>query len=82
MDGGPKGIFVLLVMHPPPPPCSNLLFATAIYCRTMAKGSNSLKMKFLVNEQNVSVINAISGCLDLDIFQQDECFCSKLGIQV
>ena len=45
-----------------------------------------LKMTFLVNEQNVSVmnidINAISGCLDFNIFQQDECFCSKLGIQV
>ena len=27
-------------------------------------------------------INAISGCLDLNISQQDECFCSKLGIQV
>ena len=43
-------------------------------------------MKFLVNEQNVSVMyidtNAISGCLDLNIFQQDECFYSKLGIQV
>ena len=45
-------------------------------------------MAFLVNEQNVPVnsnidINAISLCLDLIIiFQQDECFCSKLGLEV
>ena len=44
-------------------------------------------MIFLVNEQNASVIiyidtNAISWCLDLNIFQQDECFCSKLGLEV
>ena len=36
------------------------------------------------NEQNVSVmyidINAISLYFDLNIFQQDECFCSKLGM--
>ena len=42
-------------------------------------------MTFLVNEQNVPVmyidINAISLCLDLNIFQQDECFCSKLGME-
>ena len=44
------------------------------------------KMPFLVNEQNVSVmyihINAISLRLDLNIFQQDECFCSKIGLDV
>ena len=43
-------------------------------------------MKFFINEQNVSVmyidIHAISWCLDLNIFQQDECFCSKLGLEV
>ena len=43
-------------------------------------------MKFLSSEQNVSVmfidIGAISLCLDLNIFQQDECFCSKLGLVV
>ena len=43
-------------------------------------------MMFLINEQNVSVvyidINAVSLCLDLNIFQQDECFCSKLGLEV
>ena len=43
-------------------------------------------MTFLVNEQNVSVmytdINAIPWCLDLNIFQQDECFCSKLRMEV
>ena len=43
-------------------------------------------MKFLVNEQNVSVmyidINALSLYLDLNIFQQDECFCSKLAMEV
>ena len=45
-----------------------------------------MKIKFLVNEQNVSVIyidiNAISWCLDLNIFQQDECVSSKLGLEV
>ena len=43
-------------------------------------------MTFLVNEQSVSVmyidINAISLYLDLNIFQQDVCFCPKLGMQV
>ena len=43
-------------------------------------------MTFLVNEQNVSVmyiyINAISLHLDLNSFQQDVCFCSKLGMEV
>ena len=50
------------------------------------KRKQLLKMKFLVNEQNVSVmyidINAISLCLDLNISQQDECFCLKLGMEV
>ena len=50
------------------------------------KRKQLLKMKFLVNEQNVSVmytdINAISWCLDVNIFQQDECFTSKLGMEV
>ena len=50
------------------------------------KRKQLLKMAFLVNEQNVSVmyidINAISLCLDLIVFQQDECFCSKLGLEV
>ena len=45
-----------------------------------------LKMKILVNEQNVSVmyidINAISLYLDLNTFQQDECFRSKVGMEV
>ena len=45
-----------------------------------------LKMTFLVNEQNLSVmyigIRAISLCLDFNIFQQDGCFCSKLGLDV
>ena len=27
-------------------------------------------------------INAISLCLNLNIFQLDECFCSKLGLEV
>ena len=43
-------------------------------------------MTFPVNEQNVSVmcidINALSLYLDLNIFQQDECSCSKLGMDV
>ena len=43
-------------------------------------------MTFLINEQNVSVmytdINAISLCPDLNIFQQDECFSSRLGMEV
>ena len=50
------------------------------------KRKQLLKMTFLINEQNVSVmyidINAISLCLDLDIFQQEECFCSKFGLKV
>ena len=45
-----------------------------------------MKITFLVIEQNVSVIcidiNAISLFLDLNIFQQDECFCSKLRMEV
>ena len=43
-------------------------------------------MTFPVNEQNVSVmridINALSLSLDLNIFQQDECSCSKIGMEV
>ena len=45
-------------------------------------------MVFLVNEQNVAHvvmyidINALSLYLDLNIFQQDVCFCSKLGMEV
>ena len=50
------------------------------------KREQLLKITRLVNEQNVSVtyidINAISLYLDLNIFQQDECFCSKLGMEV
>ena len=46
------------------------------------KRKQLFKMTFLGNEQTVSVmyidINAISLYLDLNIFQQDECFCSKL----
>ena len=49
------------------------------------KRKQLLKMTFLVNEHNVSVmyiyINVLS-CFDLNIFQQDECFCSKLGLEV
>ena len=51
------------------------------------KRKQLLKITFLINEQNVSVImyigiNAILWCLDFNIFQQDECFCSKLGMEV
>ena len=50
------------------------------------KRTQLLKITILVNEQTVSVmyidINAVSLYLDLDIFQQDECFCSKLGMEV
>ena len=46
------------------------------------KRKQLLKRTFLVNEQNVSVmyidIDALLRCLDLNIFQHDECFCSKL----
>ena len=42
-------------------------------------------MTFLINEQNVSAmyidINAIL-YLDLNIFQQDEYFCSRLGMEI
>ena len=50
------------------------------------KRKQLLKMTFLVNEQDASDvyidINEISLCLDLNIFQQDECFCSKVGLEV
>ena len=50
------------------------------------KRKQILKMAFLVNGQNVSVvyidINAMSLCLDLNIFQRDECVCSKFGLEV
>ena len=50
------------------------------------KRKQLLKMTILVNEQNVSVmyidINTISLYLGLNIFQQDECSCSKLGVEV
>ena len=43
-------------------------------------------MTFPVNDQNVSVmyidINAILLYLDLNIFQQDGCFCTKLWKEV
>ena len=87
------------LLHPPPhlkildPP----LLLTSCYLPTRHHVSNNvlpysdkrrqlLKVIFLVNEQNVSVmyidINALSLCLWLkDIFQQDECFCSKLGLE-
>ena len=58
----------------------------AILLNYSDKKKQLLKMKFLVNEQNVSVmyidIDAISLGLDLKIFQQDECFCSKFGLKV
>ena len=50
------------------------------------KRKQLLKITFLVNEQNVSVmyidISAMSWCLDWNIFQQDEWFCLKLGLEV
>ena len=47
------------------------------------KREKLLKITFLVNEQNVSVMYIdINVILTLDIFQQDECFCSKLGMEV
>ena len=55
------------------------------------KRKQLLKMTFLVNEQNGSVMYNVrlhshqcnsSLYLDLNIFQQDECFCPKLGIEV
>ena len=46
-------------------------------------------MTLLVNEQKKKMclssyidIDAITLCLDFNIFQQDECFCSKLGMAV
>ena len=55
-------------------------------CRTLDKRKQVLKMRFLINEHNVSVmyidINAISLYIDVNIFQQDEYFCSKLGMEV
>ena len=60
------------------------------YCTIMLPYSDKrkqlLKMTFLVNEQNVSVmyidINRILSYLDLNIFQQDGCFCSKLRMEL
>ena len=50
------------------------------------KRKQLLKMTFLLNEQNVSVmyidINATSLCVDLSIFEQDECLGSKLRWEV
>ena len=55
------------------------------------KRKQFLKMKFFVNEQNVSVMfienqcNIIITtvvCLDLNICHQDECSCSKHGLEV
>ena len=47
------------------------------------KRKQLLKMKFLVNEQNVSVMYIdINACLDINIFQQVQSFCSKLGLEV
>ena len=78
-------------MHEPSPwkfACarSQLLQAILPYSE---KRKQLLKMTFLINEQNVSVvyivhidINAISLCLDLNIFQQDQAFCSKFGLEV
>ena len=56
------------------------------FCHTMTKGSNSWKLHFskmskLCPSCTID-INAISLYLDLDIFQQDETFCSKLGMEL
>ena len=57
-----------------------------MYTAVFDKRKQLFEMKFLINEQNVSVmyidINAISLYLDLNIFQQDESFCSKLGMEL
>ena len=64
---------------------SYCMYATHIlpYCD---KRKQLLEIIFLANDQHVSVmyidINAISLCLDLNIFQYNECFCSKLGLEV
>ena len=59
---------------------------SVLFLQQSDKRKQLLKITFLVNEQIVSVmyidINAILLCLDLRIFQQDECFCSKLGMEV
>ena len=68
---------------PPPPPHQEAGYATLPYSD---KRKQLLKMTFLVNEQNVCVmyidINVILLCLDLNIFQQEGCFYSKLGLEV
>ena len=50
------------------------------------KRKQLLKITFLVSKQNVSLIyidiNAISFYLDLNIFEQNEYFCSKLRMEV
>ena len=50
------------------------------------KRTQLLEMTFLISEHHVSImyidINAISLCPELNTFQQDERFCSKLGMEV
>ena len=71
----------LIDIHQEVPTVSSVhaLLNSAVYSDKMKQ---LLKIKFLANEQNVSVmyidINAISLYLDLNIFEQDECFCSKI----
>ena len=43
---------------------------------------NYISRKLAKCVSRYSDINAITFCLDLNIFQQDECFCSKLGMEV
>ena len=58
-------------------------------CRTLTKGSITLEndisrkwAEFVCHVHWQFDINAISLCLDINIFQQDACFCSKLGLEV
>ena len=64
-----------LIRIKPTGKCNKSIQMRIQYYRTLLLG----------NEQNVSVmymdISAILLCLDI-IFQQDECFCSKLGLEV
>ena len=87
--------YAVMPTHPPPPsPDPQMIYMYTSYSDRLTevsilpysdKRKQLLKMTFLVNEQNVSVmyidIIAISLYLDWNIYQQDECFCSKLGME-
>ena len=78
------GLILLQHAFPRSPAWDILGSVTAL---TWQKEASDERLFFFVNEQNVSVIlyidiNAISWYLDLNIFQQDERFCSKRELKI